>query len=128
MKPFDAAYFQRDCCKPFFHEGSDKGILLIHGFTGSVSHMRPLGDALADRGYTVMGINLPGHATTEADMAKSDWRQWLDAARTALVKLKKSCLSVTVAGLSMGGVIALILAEEGLADACVSISAPMATR
>ena len=64
--------------------------------------MRPLGDALADRGYTVMGINLPGHATTEADMATTNWKQWLDAARNAALKLKKSCDKVTVAGLSDG--------------------------
>ncbi|HPR77324.1 MAG TPA: hypothetical protein PLR69_01890, partial [Candidatus Limiplasma sp.] len=35
---------------------------------------------------------------------------------------------VTVAGLSMGGVISLLLAEEGLPDACVTLSAPMATQ
>ena len=127
MEPFDASHFNHNRCKPFLHEGGEKGVLLIHGFTGSVSHMRPLGDALADRGYTVMGINLPGHATTEADMATTDWKQWLDAARKAALTLKKRCKIVTVAGLSMGGLLALILAEEGLSDACVPISAPLAT-
>lgn len=128
MKPYDASQFDHDCCKPFLHEGGGKGILLIHGFTGCVSHMRPLGDALADRGYTVMGFNLPGHAATEKEMGQTDWSQWLQASRDALAKLRRRCDQVTVAGLSMGGDIALILAEEGLADACAAISAPMASR
>jgi carboxylesterase len=121
--PFDA-----DCCQPFFFPGGPKGILLLHGFTGSVSHMRPLADLLAGMGYTVQGINLPGHATTEAGMARSGWKQWLDASRSALIELRKHCPVVTVAGLSMGGVISLLLAEEGLPDACVTLSAPMATQ
>ena len=128
MDTNDTVNFDRDCCKPFLHVGNDQGVLLLHGFTGSVSHMRPLGDALADRGYTVMGINLPGHATTEADMARTNAAQWLQAARDALLTLEKRCVSLTVAGLSMGGVIALILAQEGIVDACVPISAPMGTQ
>lgn len=128
MEPYTASHFDHDCCRPFLYPGNGKGILLLHGFTGSVSHMRPLGDALADLGYTVQGVNLPGHATTEADMAHTDAAQWIAAARDALQALRKRCDSVTVAGLSMGGLLALLLAEEGLADACVTISAPMATR
>lgn len=128
MEPYPASHFDHDCCRPFLYPGSNKGILLLHGFTGSVSHMRPLGDALADLGYTVMGVNLPGHATTEADMARANAAQWIAAAHEALQTLRKRCDTVTVAGLSMGGLLALLLAEEGLADACVAISAPMATR
>lgn len=128
MEPREASLFDRDCCQPFLHEGGDTGVLLVHGFTGSVAHMRPLGDALAARGYTVMGINLPGHATTEADMALSDWRQWLSATQNAVAELRRRCHTVAVAGLSMGGLLALLLAEEGKADACVTLSTPMATQ
>jgi len=128
MEPREATFFNHNCCKPFLHEGGETGVLLIHGFTGSVAHMRPLGDALADRGYTVMGINLPGHATTEEDMGRTDWRQWLAAAQTAADDLHRSCKTVAVAGLSMGGLLALLLAEAGKADACVTLSTPMATQ
>ncbi len=128
MQPHDTSHFEHDCCKPFLHMGGDKGVLLIHGFTGSVAHMRPLGDALAQRGYTVMGINLPGHATTERDMAQTGWKQWLAASRDAFFKLRQSCAIVTVAGLSMGGVLSLLLAEECLPDACITLSAPLKTQ
>ena len=128
MKTYEENPFDADCCQPFLFPGGPKGILLLHGFTGSVSHMRPLADLLTGMGYTVQGINLPGHATTEAGMARSGWKQWLDASRSALIELRKHCPVVTVAGLSMGGVISLLLAEEGLPDACVTLSAPMATQ
>lgn len=128
MEPREASLFEHECCQPFLLEGGDTGVLLIHGFTGSVSHMRPLGDALANRGYTVMGINLPGHATTEADMARTDWKQWRSATQNAMEELRQRCGTVAVAGLSMGGLLALLLAEEGKADACVTLSTPMATQ
>ena len=128
MKTYEENPFDADCCQPFLFPGGPKGILLLHGFTGSVSHMRPLADLLAGMGYTVQGINLPGHATTEAGMARSGWKQWLDASRSVLIELRKHCPVVTVAGLSMGGVISLLLAEEGLPDTCVTLSAPMATQ
>ena len=117
--------FQQEVCQPFFHQGSENGILLMHGFTGSAAHMRKIADALAQKGYTVSTINLPGHATTEADMAKSTWQEWLQAAKQATLDLKAQCKRVTVCGLSMGGVLALLVAEQMQIDACVPISAPM---
>lgn len=122
---YDEAQFNCEVCNPFFHQAGEKGILFIHGFTGSVAHMRPLGDALYACGYTVMGINLPGHATTERAMGKVGHREWLKAAQDAVRTLRDSCESVTVCGLSMGAILALLLAEEHRIDGCVTISAPL---
>ncbi len=120
-----ASVFDREVCRPFFHKGSESGILLMHGFTGSAAHMRKLADQLAQKGYTVASINLPGHASSEADMAKSTWQQWLQAAKQATLDLKAQCKTVTVCGLSMGGVLSLLVAEQMQIDACVPISAPV---
>lgn len=128
MKPYDASYFDHDCCKPFFMPGGSTGILFLHGFTGSIAHMRPLADALHARGYTVKGINLPGHATTEQDMGRSNWEQWLQAAKEGVVELKKTVDKTVVCGLSMGGVLSLLIAEQMRIDACVTVSAPMAVQ
>ncbi len=98
---------------------------MLHGFTGSIAHLRPLGDRLYDDGYTILGINLPGHATSEQDMGRTGRSEWLQAARDAVQRLRLQCKSVTACGLSMGGVLALLLAEEELTDACITISAPM---
>lgn len=128
MDPHPAGYFDREVCRPFYHKGNDCGVLLIHGFTGSCAHMRPLADDLAARGYTVRTINLPGHALTEADMAKANWQQWLHAAKEAAYEMMQEVRVFTVAGLSMGGVLALLVAQQMKVDACVPISAPTAVR
>jgi len=113
---------------PFFLEGGEHAVLLTHGFTGSAGHMRPLGDYLHGQGFTVQGILLPGHGTSLADMRASSWQQWLDAEMTAVRKLKEKYRFVTVAGLSMGGCLSLIAAEQTDVTACVTISAPMKTQ
>lgn len=120
--------FDRDVCKPFYHKGNDCGILLVHGFTGSASHMRILADGLAERGYTVRTINLPGHASTEAEMAKADWQQWLQAVKKAALDMMNETDITAVGGLSMGGVLALLAAEQMKIDACIPISAPVAAK
>ena len=104
--------------------GTD-AVLLIHGFTGSPAHMLPLGRALQEAGFTVRGIRLKGHGTSVADMRAASWRDWLSEAREAYDALANAFRTVSVAGLSMGGVLALILAEEKNPACCVTLSAPM---
>src|SRR2546427_411191 len=45
------------------------GCLLVHGFTGTPEEMRPLGEALAARGFPVYAVRLAGHGTDVADPA-----------------------------------------------------------
>ena len=54
--------------EPFFLPGGSTGCLLIHGFTASPQEMRRLGEHLAGEGHTVLGLRLPGHASTPPDM------------------------------------------------------------
>ena len=42
--------------------------------------------------------------------------------------MKQTCETVSVCGLSMGGLLALLIAEQMKPDACIAISAPMATK
>lgn len=111
--------------EPFSFGAGEDACLLIHGFTGSPSHMRPPGEALAERGFAVEGILLPGHGTRIEDMNAVTWRDWLACARDAADRLRKTHRNVYAVGLSMGGVLALLLGEEQRADAVVSLAAPM---
>lgn len=125
--------FSDAVCQPFLLEGERRngkrhGVLLIHGFTGTAAHMRLIADGLHARGFTVMGINLPGHATDLDDMASCTWEDWLNAAKDAFLHLKERCDFVSVAGLSMGGCLALIIGEQMQPAAIAPISAPMGTR
>jgi len=86
-------------------------VLLLHGFTGSPWEVRPLAESLADRGFFVRAPRLPGHGTTPEDMLWVTWREWLSAAEASLDSLSRFP-RVCVAGLSMGGLLGLLLAER----------------
>ena len=97
---------------PFFLEGGPVGVLLIHGFTGSPPEMRPLGDYLHQRGYTVSGPLLPGHGTTVEDMNRRKWTEWTGHVEQSLADLQARCETVFVGGLSMGSLLTLYLAAH----------------
>jgi carboxylesterase len=98
--------------EPFNHDGSDIGVLLCHGFTGTPQSMRPWGEYLADRGYTVRVPLLPGHGTTWQEMNSTRWEDWYSCVDTVFRELHQSCDRVVICGLSMGGALALQLAQE----------------
>ncbi len=62
-------------------------------------------------GMTVSVPRLPGHATHPDDFSRSRAEDWLNHAADAFRELQASCETVAVAGLSMGGLIASILAS-----------------
>lgn len=91
-------------------ERASIGIVVSHGFTGSPVATRPLGEALASRGFAVEVIRLPGHGTHWRDLLHTryaDWRWQMDHALDELTRAGKRVLLV---GLSMGGTIALDVA------------------
>lgn len=98
--------------KPFFFEGGKTGCLLIHGFTGTTSSIRLMGEFLADKGMTVLGPRLPGHGTDVKDMGRWSYTDWTSTVETALAEIKELCDRVFVSGLSMGGLLTLYLAER----------------
>ena len=87
------------------------GILLLHGFTGSPASMRPWGEHLATEGFTVRGPLLPGHGTSWQDCNTTTEADWLAAVHRAFDELAADVDRVVVAGLSMGGTLAIRLAE-----------------
>jgi carboxylesterase len=74
--------------------------------------MRPLGEALSQAGYTVLGPRLPGHGTSPEDMAKTGARDWVAGVATALAELQTRCSRVFMTGLSMGGTLTLYMAGQ----------------
>lgn len=97
--------------EPFNHDGSDVGVLLCHGFTGTPQSLRPWGEYLADRGYSVRLPLLPGHGTTWQAMNHTRWEDWYACVDTAFRQLHETSERVVVCGLSMGGALALQLAQ-----------------
>lgn len=88
------------------------GVVLCHGFTGSPVSMQPWADALTAAGHAVRLPTLPGHGGSVAEANRSSWPDWFGAVEEEYLDLKRTCRSVFAFGLSMGGALALRLAEK----------------
>ncbi|MGQ0603718.1 MAG: alpha/beta hydrolase [Anaerolineales bacterium] len=110
--------------EPFFLPGSSTGVLLLHGFTGAPSDMRPLAEALHADGLTVHGVRLAHHGTQAEDMNRAHWRDWAASALDGYHLLRAQCERVFVMGLSMGGMLTLRLAAQLPLAGVVAMSTP----
>jgi carboxylesterase len=102
--------------RPELTGGRAIGVLLLHGFSGSPAAMRPWAEHLAGQGYAVEVPLLPGHGTRWQDLNRVRWTDWYAEAERALDRLRTGTEAVVVGALSMGGSVALRLAEERGAD------------
>lgn len=103
-------------------------VVCVHGFTAMTYEVMPVARACADVGLTAIAPLLPGHGYRELSVQKQQFGQvsaagYLSAVRTEIARARERYDLVGLYGHSMGGAIALILAAEGLVDAC-SVSAP----
>lgn len=98
--------------EPWSADGDHIGILVLHGFTGSPASVRPWGQSLAGEGWTIRVPRLPGHGTSWQEMNRTTWEDWYAEADRHLRELRERCSQVFVMGLSMGGTLALRLAEQ----------------
>ena len=98
--------------EPFSAPGGPHGALVVHGFTGNPSSMRPLAQALAGVGFAVELPLLPGHGTSVDDMMPTRFVDWSAALEACYLDLAGRTDSVVVAGLSMGATLAAWLATR----------------
>lgn len=96
----------------FYAQGNNIGILLSHGFTGATFSMMPLAEAYKKVGYTVCLPRLAGHGTNLDDMAASTYEDWINSIEEGLAKLKETCDTIIMSGLSMGGTLTLYMAAK----------------
>ena len=95
---------------PFAFPGGPVGVLLIHGYTATPAEMRLVGDYLAEQGYTVRGIRLPGHGTHPDDLAQTSRPDWIRAVEEGFHQVREASEQVFVCGESLGGLLAFHLA------------------
>jgi carboxylesterase len=97
---------------------AEVGVLLCHGFTGSPHSLRPWGQYLAAEhpDYAIDLPLLPGHGRTWRELQRTGWPDWYGALERAFGELSARCGQVFVMGLSMGGGLALRLAEQHPAE------------
>ncbi|MFT4294768.1 MAG: alpha/beta fold hydrolase [Micropruina sp.] len=103
--------------RPYAAEGNgETGVLFLHGFTATPWTLRDWAARTAEAGYRVSVPRLPGHGTSWRELEVTDGRDWYAAAQRAFLDLRAECPTVFVAGLSMGGALALRLAEHHADD------------
>jgi carboxylesterase len=110
--------------EPFFFPGGGVGCLLIHGFTGTPFEMRELGQHLAKKGYSVLAPRLFAHATSQEDLQRARWDDWIASVEDGYDLLRGACDRIIPIGLSMGGLLAMVAAARYEVAGAVLMSAP----
>lgn len=113
--------------RPFqFINNHETGLLFIHGFTASPSELLPTAQLLHEKGIDVYGPLLPGHGTTVKQLEATTWQDWYRCVKENVTQLLPNYQRLFIAGLSMGGLLALLAAVE-IAELAgvIAINAPI---
>ena len=118
---------QKPTIRPFQLNGDSRGVLCIHGFTGSPFEVQRLADHLHKDGRTVRAMLLPGHGTHPDELNRTFWREWVDAVHEEVRAFRSQCEEIAVVGQSLGGLLALNASIECRLEisAVVSLAAPL---
>ena len=79
------------------------GLLILHGFTGSLDTVKALVPRAEARGWPWRMPVMRGHGTKYQDLVGVRYGDWVADAEAALDDLLAECDKVVIAGLSMGG-------------------------
>lgn len=102
----------------------DSAVLLLHGFGDTPQTLGYVATALNAAGFTVRAPLLPGHGRTVDDFTRSRSSEWIAYARAEYVGMLPLYGSVGLAGLSMGGALAAIVAASARALPALVLLAP----
>ncbi len=91
-------------------------VILVHGLTGTPTEMRFLAWFLNTQGFTVSCPRLANHGQPMPVLKMSRWEEFYDSVRRSYEDLRRDHDAIFVGGLSMGALLALLLAEEFRAD------------
>jgi len=89
---------------------------LIHGLGGTPVELRFIAQSLARGGHTVHCCQLAGHCGTPEELRRSSWQEWYASVEEAHDRLRQHCDVVLAGGLSMGGILAIHLAQNRSTD------------
>ncbi|MCA9540176.1 MAG: alpha/beta fold hydrolase [Myxococcales bacterium] len=96
----------------FEARGKGAAVLCLHGLTSTPYELRPVAEALAERGHHVLVPRIIGHGTRPEALAHTRWADWLATGRRAFDRLAAEHEQVFVLGLSMGALAAIVLTHE----------------
>lgn len=113
---------------PFHIEGTNgDAVVLVHGYTGHPGHFQPLAGALTAAGYTLVAPMLAGHSGSIEEMARAGWPEWAASVREAAGSVSDHH-RVHLVGLSLGGLLSVVVAGPTAATSLVTINSPILLR
>ncbi len=89
-----------------------RAVILIHGLTGTPVEVRFIGWFLNAQGYTVCCPRLANHGQALEVLKTTRWQEFYASVREAYARVRVDHAAVFVSGLSMGALLALLLAGE----------------
>lgn len=90
----------------------NEACLLLHGLGGGIYEMQWLAERLHESGFTVRGINYPGHGKPSFGMPASAWEDWYQHITDTYESMAEQYERVSIIGFSTGCPLALKLAYE----------------
>lgn len=93
-------------------KGHRKAVLLIHGFSSCPWLFHKHIPLFEEAGYDVLAPRLPGHGTSPEAFLKSGFSDYYRCAEETLKQYRPQYEELHLIGISMGGLLALKLAEE----------------
>jgi len=125
-KAVDASPFDLRC--EHAAGGESAAALCLHGLTGTPYEVRPLAEAIVERGIRARGPALPGHNSTPEALSLLPNDAWIAAVLDEYRRLREQHDRVFLVGLSLGGLLSMELASNHPVDALVVIGAPLQLR
>ncbi|MFZ7131860.1 MAG: alpha/beta hydrolase [Eubacteriales bacterium] len=107
------------------HSNKKSGCLIIHGFGGNVKEVSPLAEYLAHQGFSTICPTLRGHTGNRKDLMNCTYKDWVTSAQKSYDQLYKECDRIFIIGFSMGGLIAIQLANNNPVEAIVTLNTPI---
>jgi len=98
-------------------------VYCVHGFPSTPADFRKVIAASDERGWDLAAPLLPGCGGDPRDLRGTEWSQYLAAVRDGWAELRPRYDAACLVGVSMGGSLALALAEEACADPALAPSA-----
>lgn len=109
------------------HGTNGRGVLLVHGITGSPTEMKPVAKILHRAGYSVYAPLLSGHGVDMETLRRTRWKDWYDGLRQSAEQFVSECDGVYVAGICGGGLLGLRLAHETPSIRAAAVYSPLLT-